>query len=411
MLVPFYLVLQQAKRTQLNRSFSSSYNNRVVIQAGPPFLLVHTNAAYTRLTGIDAHAAVGKPVSALLSLLGPGNTLSSSAINADLEGNEGDVNQISSSSNGAGNSNGAVSLNEVTSQDQTNSYLEGRTAPPRQRMEGWNMESSGANQPNGQTYAQAAAAGVARAAQASQNESADVRLERLIATAGFGKYHRLHATCRPHHMVGRNVSFVNRAGGSGASIPLPGMQNDYGSSDMSLTSKYEGPFDMVACRASISPILSDYIETGVVTDTNNQDFHEHNNKRRKHHHTGHDQQKPGAVPNIGHHHRRSFVNKVDSAALKRYHQHLTHYAIQLEIFDDRKELNRDLLSSSSTSVEANILGLTKGEYRRQREVAQGGTGANTATSREGSEARQHLDEDDDMASETTEATAPVTAVG
>lgn len=40
----------------------------IVIQATPPFLVVHTNAAFARLTGIDSHHAVGQPIASLLSL-------------------------------------------------------------------------------------------------------------------------------------------------------------------------------------------------------------------------------------------------------------------------------------------------------------------------------------------------------
>lgn len=39
------------------------------MQASPPFLVVHTNAAYSRLTGIDSHAVVGKSITCLISLL------------------------------------------------------------------------------------------------------------------------------------------------------------------------------------------------------------------------------------------------------------------------------------------------------------------------------------------------------
>lgn len=42
--------------------------NRIIVQGTPPFLVVHTNAAYCRLTGIDSHTIVGKPVKALLSI-------------------------------------------------------------------------------------------------------------------------------------------------------------------------------------------------------------------------------------------------------------------------------------------------------------------------------------------------------
>jgi hypothetical protein len=39
---------------------------RIVTQASPPFLVIHTNAAFCRLSGIDSHIVVGKPISRLL---------------------------------------------------------------------------------------------------------------------------------------------------------------------------------------------------------------------------------------------------------------------------------------------------------------------------------------------------------
>lgn len=44
--------------------------NRIVVLATPPFLVVHTNAAYCRLTGIDSHTIVGKPIGKFLSIDG-----------------------------------------------------------------------------------------------------------------------------------------------------------------------------------------------------------------------------------------------------------------------------------------------------------------------------------------------------
>jgi hypothetical protein len=41
---------------------------RIVIQANPPFLVVHANAAYSRLTGLHSHTVVGKPIASLMSL-------------------------------------------------------------------------------------------------------------------------------------------------------------------------------------------------------------------------------------------------------------------------------------------------------------------------------------------------------
>jgi hypothetical protein len=45
--------------------------NRIVLQAYPPFLVVHTNAAYGRWTGLDSHLLVGQPIANLVSLPEP----------------------------------------------------------------------------------------------------------------------------------------------------------------------------------------------------------------------------------------------------------------------------------------------------------------------------------------------------
>jgi len=59
---------------------------RIVIQSTPPFVVVHTNAAYARLTGVDSHAVVGKPISALLSLsVAPQGISSSGAESANQQ--------------------------------------------------------------------------------------------------------------------------------------------------------------------------------------------------------------------------------------------------------------------------------------------------------------------------------------
>jgi hypothetical protein len=362
----------------------------MVIQAGPPFLVVHTNAAYTRLTGIDAHAAVGKPVSALLAVQGPDSACGAS---------EGIAREPNSAALGHARQNQM----EV---DEAESSMIGN-ADEFQRQ--------------GQSYVEAEEAGRARAAQATQNEDGNVNLERLVAVCGFGKYHVLNARARPHQMVGRNVTFVNRFGqanwglppaGASSSIAANGMRKlDDGSSDASLTTNFEGSFDSIKCRASISPIVSDNVDHAVVTDS--QDYGGQKNKRRKHHnyHVGADQQGSTAAARTGahHHHQRQAHPGKDSLIPKRHQQFVTHYAIQLEHFDDSKELNdKGSICSSFASVEANLLGLTKEELRRQRQAAQAGE---HGTSQGDLEQRQQQNEDDEVASETTEETAPVTAVG
>jgi len=49
-------------------AFVSFPLRRIVVQGSPPFLVVHTNAAYTRLTGIDSHLIIGKPIKELISI-------------------------------------------------------------------------------------------------------------------------------------------------------------------------------------------------------------------------------------------------------------------------------------------------------------------------------------------------------
>ena len=356
---------------------------------------MHTNAAYTRLTGIDAHAAVGKPVSALLAVQGQ------HSINGATDG-------------GATENQDATLGGERLNQFHINQNETVTTGSPIV------LQSQG----QGQSHAEAEEAGRARAAQASQNEGGNVNLERLVAVCGFGKYHVLHARARPHQMVGRNVTFVNRSGPlngglnpgvAPSSLAADGMRRlDTGSSDTSLTSYFEGPFDSLKCRASISPIISDTIDSAVVTDTNQDPYCQKSKRRKLHHHVNGsaDQQASTATAWSGghhHHHPRRIHASKDSQLPKRYQHYVTHYAIQLELFDDSKELNdKGSMSSSSISYEANLLGLTKEELRRQRQAAQAGE---RGTSQEESEQRLRQDEDFEMASETTEGTAPVTAVG
>jgi len=366
----------------------------MVIQAGPPFLVVHTNAAYARLTGIDAHAAVGKPISALLSVQGTDRLLTNT--NPDNSEQRDD---------NTGADNSALGPPEIDRE-----LADSVNRSPMRPYEVVAITHANVNngQRHGQSHAEAAEAGRARASLATQNESGSVNLERLVASCGFGKYLVLHAKSRSHQMVGRNV-IISKPAESGAAT-------HGGSSNISAATSYFSevstnvPYDFVKCRSSISPIISDSADYGVVTD-NNQDPHGHKSKRRKHHHHGpSDQQAAAAVVRSGNHHHRRLHNGKDATNPRRYQEFVTHYVIQLELYDESQELNgKGSTSASSTSVEANLLGLTKEEVRRQRQVARGGE---HATSQEESEQR-HDDEDEEMASETTEneTLEAVTAVG
>lgn len=292
---------------------------RMLIQAAPPFLVVHTNAAYTRLTGIDAHAAVGKPVSALLSVQSPSEAANQAAIGQNIDHQPIQVQEVAGTSNG---------------------------------MSG----------------------------------SASVNLERLVAASGFGKFHILYAKARPHQMLGRNVIFITKAGVAAALPPSASANGISGQEDTNSATTCQSPFEALKCRSSLSPIISDTADAAAVTD-NNQEPHSHKGKRRKsHHHGGVEHQGPAAGV---HHSRRPLPKRNAEGAI-------THYAIQLEVFDESKELNGSN-SLSSTSVAAGLLRINKEQLRRQREVA----GIDE-------EAELHQPNDDEVDSETTEA---VTAVG
>jgi len=64
---PEDVLLRPGKAVTLDEVLSITKFARLVIQATPPYLTVHTSGAYTGLSGIESNAAVGKPITALLS--------------------------------------------------------------------------------------------------------------------------------------------------------------------------------------------------------------------------------------------------------------------------------------------------------------------------------------------------------
>ena len=309
----------------------------MLIQAAPPFLVVHTNAAYTRLTGIDAHAAVGKPVSALLSVQGPPEAANQVTIGQNIEHRPIQVQEV-----------------EVTSDGVT--------------------------------------------------EATSMNLERLVAACGFGKFHLLYAKAKNHQMLGRNVAFITRDG-IAASLPPSAGRNGTGSTIASISGQEDTnyiticdpPFEAVKCRSSLSPVISDTTDATAVTD-NNQETHSHKGKRRKSHHHGNVEQQ-GPANGIYYSVRPQWGSTIPKRIPEGV---VTHYAIQLELFDESKELNGSN-SLSSTSAAAGLLRLNKEQLRQQREAV-------LAVQDEEAELRQPNDED--VASETTEGVIEaVTAVG
>lgn len=164
-----------------------------MVKATPPFLVVYTNAAYCRLSGIDAHTVVGKPISSLLSMPDPETLAEVAHQRHQLIQEESEVNS-------------GVLPDEKEKEDDHNI-----------------AQKEEATETQGLSAAEAA--GRARAA-ASLEDS----IERLIATSGFGRWNIINVT---------------------AMKPSEAQQlraREEGSNGSSITSNYDGPYHQVPCK-------------------------------------------------------------------------------------------------------------------------------------------------------------------
>ena len=334
------VVIRPGKPVTLDKVLSFTKTPRLVVKAGPPFLIVYTNAAYSRLSGIDSHNAVGKPITSLLNL-------------PDQE----ELMQVDPEKGTPALENSTVKVAnppEATDKEKSN--------PERSQA------AQGESPSTSENYASAEAAG---RLQASREDSTELGLERLIAASGFGRIHMINVRSKPHHMLGRNVKVFKPA----ASIKR---SQEEGSNGSTMTSSYDGPSQVVACTMSISPVVSspEAYSAAVVTDREkggehhhhykharsdkDQDSsHQHKAKRRKHHH--HHQHGDGHIEQQEYYYSNS-PNEIPKRQL------ITHYVIQLDVFDGdfRKLGGMESPSSVSTTLEANMLGMTKAEVRRYR---------------------------------------------
>jgi len=268
---------------------------------------VHTNAAYSRLTGVDSHAVVGKPITNLLSI--PDSLIT--------EGESLDSNEAA-----------GASATEIGTQ------------PPADR------------DPTEQLQA-AEAAGRARA---SRQNRRSVGLERLVAASGFGRLHVIHVHAKPHHMVGKSVAVVQNAQARARSSSI-GLGREEASNDASIASSTRFnncQLRTVKCRSSIAPVVSapSVVESMVVTDKE-QSSHGKAKRRKVHEQDMH---------------RKHGISKETTGLTRHNRNVITHYVIQLQPHESEsaKERSEASLSSNSTSVEARLLGLTKSELQKQR---------------------------------------------
>ncbi|KAG7372114.1 hypothetical protein IV203_018257 [Nitzschia inconspicua] len=334
------VVIRPGKPVTLDKVLSFTKIPRLVVKAGPPFLVVYTNASYCRLSGIDSHIAVGKPVTNLLSLP--------------------DLNELSQLD--VENVPGVTEMS--TKEAQGDRKAEINSSPAAQGSQD-HLDRT-------QDHSAAAAAGRARAAASSREDNQEIGLEPLIAASGFGRLQIINVRAKPHHMVGRNIKVIKTAIGQRRN------HEEGSNAGSSITSSYDGPQHFVPCTMSISPVVSlpDAYNEIVVTDKEKSDtsyHHKHkrfekdnesnpiikSKRRKQHHHHQHGE-------DFFQHH--SVRTNHPMKEVSKHHHLITHYVIQLEPFDGdfRNFGTLESQSSASTSVEAQMMGMTQAEVRRNR---------------------------------------------
>jgi hypothetical protein len=235
-------LLRPGKPTTLDKAVSFTKTAKLVIKASPPFTVIYTNAAYSRLSGIDSHNAVGNPITTLLSL----PTQQLSQLNFQKDNQQSPENSTEKATTQNQNSNG---MNN--DQDHNNAATDSNN-----------------------NHAAAEAAGRARAA-TSKNDDTEAGIEKLVAASGYNKLNKVNIR---HQMLGRNVKVYKSK-----------RNEEEGSNGSSISSSSDSPHNVVACTMSISPIVSipETYNAAIVPDKGDHhkdNSHQHKSKRRKHHH-------------------------------------------------------------------------------------------------------------------------------
>ena len=248
-------MLRPGQPVSMEQALDFSDVPRIIVQSAPPFLVVHTNAALGRMTGIDSHYMVGHPIASIVNYHEKQNT---------TEKNE----------------------NAETPRD---------------------------------------------AAQVTARRV--VTIQRLIAASGFGRLHCVTLNASTNSLVGRNVTIFGNH-----DLTRQHSKSDVDSNDTSL-STYESGSKRILCVASISPIISTASAVGLrMVDASN------------------DPRNPMRQPRLPS--NTSFLNDMPV---------VTHYVLYLKNMEDTSHSGSlGSLSSSSASVEARLLGISKEQVMEQR---------------------------------------------
>lgn len=269
---------------------------RLLVQALPPFLAVHANAAFTQLTGINSHIVIGQPVASIIAIA------------------EGLPPNKESDSSGSDNTNNKDAMSSLSGS------LEGNEGPNP-------VNVVNANDPRRQDQQEPPSDGNVAINAHETSVSAGFRIDRLIVARGYGHIHNVEVIFAPPQVTAHAIE--------GSEVKI---------SDGNTNAKRKKKDDKIFCRMSVSPVVTsiESWDSGRIEGHNDSKIHPHSSssvgKRRKH----------------GHVENEFMIVK--------------HYLIQLESMDGPHLLGKrsSFSSSTDTTVEAQLLGITRSELVARR---------------------------------------------
>jgi len=206
--------LEPGMPVTLEEVLSFTKISRLLVQALPPFLAVHVNAAFTSLCGIQSSVAIGTPVASIVSLpdINAANNKESDSSGSGSAGSKDAMSSLSGSADG-NNSNMAIA----------------------------NLAGDRAHQGGGAS----ALEGVAADNNHLQNGGGGVglRIDRLIVARGYGHIHDVEVQSVPQHhahkhtIEGSEVKFIEGKNGPAAK-------------------RKKKDYSKIRCRMSVSPVIS-----------------------------------------------------------------------------------------------------------------------------------------------------------
>lgn len=281
------ILIRPGKPITLDKAVAFTKVAKLVCKASPPFTVIYTNAAYSRLCGIDSHNAVGKHLSNLLSL--PVKQSSQQELQ----------NQCTAAQNSV--SNEPFIRRDKSSQRNLHSEVS-------------------------KNHIAAAAAGRARAA-ASKNDNIEIGIGTLFVAGSYHKQNKVNVRCNLSGVAENSTkSFKSK------------VEEEGSNEGSSLTSNTGSAYNMLECIVSISPVMSspDAYAAAVIPDQEKQgDIHNRRNISENECRDCSQQQKKAKKRK--HHHHSQPVNQIYQSHGKQ--QVISHYLIQMESFDSYLKAN------------------------------------------------------------------------